>query len=328
MTDEVESLIKDGIRAYKAQQRADAFEAFSKATEIDAYNAQAWLWLSAVVDTEEDQRVCLENVLHIAPNNAAAQKGLKMLDANSKSAPPPAPQPPPPSVESPAPTPDPEPPSATIATSSASAFYSGPDISGDEYDDWAASLPIGNAANSGGVSPFTDASNFFDEDVDFDSAFNEPYHEDDPLDDVLTDDPFGAGQSTDDADDDDGIFDDMPSGSFQSGPFSAGDVDDLIPPSNKAGRASDRSATSPRSPISTSARGGGGALITDDLRAPSHNLDDADPGEYFRMIPQDIKATRLPGTGGGLPLLAVLGVLGLLIANIAVLVMLISRLAG
>lgn len=327
MTDEVESLIKDGIRAYKSQKRVEAFEVFSKATELDPYNAQAWLWLSAVVDTEEDQRVCLENVLHIDPNNAAAQKGLKMLDAKRKSAPPPAPEPPPVASAPPVSEPPATPSAPSIATSSASAFYDGPDISGDEYDDWAASLPIANAKGTASLSPFTDNSAFLEDDVDFDSAFSEPYREDDSLDDVVGDDPFGTGQGYEDDAADDDIFGDSPA-SFQSGPFSAGGVDDLLTPASTSTRA-DRSATSPRSPISTSARSsGGGAFLTDDLRASANTIDEADPGEYFRMIPSEIKATRLPGISHGAPVLAVLGVLVLLVANVAVLILLINRLAG
>jgi hypothetical protein len=43
--------------------------------EIDQYNEQAWLWLSAVVETPEEQRTCLDNVLTINPNSERAKTG-------------------------------------------------------------------------------------------------------------------------------------------------------------------------------------------------------------------------------------------------------------
>lgn len=320
MTDDVESLIKNGIRAYKANKKEEAFEALSKATELDPYNAQAWIWLSAVVDSEDDKRVCLENVLHIDPDNAAAQKGLKLLTAKRPNAPTPAPEPPP----APPTPPKPSVSSAPIATSSASAFYDDADISGDVYDDWAASLPIGNAPDSApSVSPFTNVADFIDDDMDFDSAFSEP------IEDIadLGEDPFGRSQAYDEDEDD--IFgdSDLPASSFASGPFGveADDLNDIVAPPTRGARTADRPPTSPRSPVSKSASTKSGALLTDDLRASAHGLDEADAGEYFAMIPQEIKATRLPGSGGGLPLVPILGVLTLLAANAVVLFLLITR---
>lgn len=319
MTDDVEILIKDGIRAHKAQKTDEAFEALSKATELDPYNVQAWLWLSAVVDSEEDKRVCLENVLHIDPDNASAQKGLKMLDAQRPSAPPPAPEP--------APAPKAPPPSQpTVATSSSSVFYDD-DISGDEFDDWAASLPIGNAQNDAPmVSPFTDVSAFLNDDMDFDE-----HYDDDPQED-FGDNPFGASQEY--AEDEDDVFNDPPSASFRSSSFdtSSDDIEDIddLRDSNKratrATRAADRPSTSPRSPVSSpiNAKNGGGIFVSETSGA-SQNTDEVDPGKYYRMIPSEVKATRLPGTGGGLPLLPIFGVLTLLVANAVVLLLLVTR---
>jgi hypothetical protein len=68
---------------------------------------QAWLWLSAAVDTRDDQIVALENVLTINPDNQAARRGLQKLGASI-----PEPQPPPPPA---APPPAPEPPPAVPA---------------------------------------------------------------------------------------------------------------------------------------------------------------------------------------------------------------------
>jgi hypothetical protein len=45
----------------------------------DERNASAWLWLSGVVDSMEDREVCLENVLAVDPDNAAARRGLEWV---------------------------------------------------------------------------------------------------------------------------------------------------------------------------------------------------------------------------------------------------------
>lgn len=47
--------------------------------EVDERNEQAWLWLSGVVDTDEDRLICLENVLTLNPDNVRARAGLKWL---------------------------------------------------------------------------------------------------------------------------------------------------------------------------------------------------------------------------------------------------------
>ena len=39
-----------------------------------------WLWLASVVDTDDDRRVCFENVLELNPSNVTAQRQLQKLD--------------------------------------------------------------------------------------------------------------------------------------------------------------------------------------------------------------------------------------------------------
>lgn len=75
-----ELLVEEGIRAAKARQMNEARQILEQAIELDERNVQAWLWLSGVVDTNEDRRICLENVLAIEPDNAAAMKGLTRLN--------------------------------------------------------------------------------------------------------------------------------------------------------------------------------------------------------------------------------------------------------
>jgi hypothetical protein len=76
----VNSIIKEAVRALKAKNKTEARTLLERATELDPYSEQAWLWLSGVVDAEDDQRTCLQNVLFINPANDSAQKGISMLD--------------------------------------------------------------------------------------------------------------------------------------------------------------------------------------------------------------------------------------------------------
>lgn len=47
----------------------------------DENNEDIWLWMSAVVDGDEDREICLENVLALNPNNMVAKKGVEALKA-------------------------------------------------------------------------------------------------------------------------------------------------------------------------------------------------------------------------------------------------------
>lgn len=77
---EVTKLLQRGIAAAKARRTEEARQALILVTELDDRNEQAWLWLSGVVESLEDRRVCLENVLAINPDNRHAQSGLDWLD--------------------------------------------------------------------------------------------------------------------------------------------------------------------------------------------------------------------------------------------------------
>jgi hypothetical protein len=89
----VEAIVQEGITAIKAGRKDDARRILVRATELDEHNEQAWLWLSACVDTPEEQQICLENVLSINPANQKAQRGLEAIKSQLGSSAPPAPQP-------------------------------------------------------------------------------------------------------------------------------------------------------------------------------------------------------------------------------------------
>ena len=78
--DQIAELLRRGIAAAKAGRAEEARQILLHVVELDERNAQAWLWLSGVVDAREDRRVCLENVLAIDPENPHARQGLCHLD--------------------------------------------------------------------------------------------------------------------------------------------------------------------------------------------------------------------------------------------------------
>jgi tetratricopeptide (TPR) repeat protein len=72
-------LLKEGIQAAKNGQLIQARTLLMQVIALDENNEQAWLWLSGVVETDEDRLVCLENVLALNPDQPQARKGLDRL---------------------------------------------------------------------------------------------------------------------------------------------------------------------------------------------------------------------------------------------------------
>src|SRR5437867_4204258 len=95
---EAERLLGEAMKALRVGDRERARTLLAQAVGLDEQNEQAWLWLSGAVETEEEQRICLENVLALTPGNQAARQGLDLLGPRPPTAPPgqePAPLPPP-----------------------------------------------------------------------------------------------------------------------------------------------------------------------------------------------------------------------------------------
>jgi hypothetical protein len=69
------------VAAARAGQRKQAYNLLLDAVELDQRSELAWLWLSAVTDNPDDQRICLENVITINPSNAEAHGRLLKLQS-------------------------------------------------------------------------------------------------------------------------------------------------------------------------------------------------------------------------------------------------------
>lgn len=96
-----ETLLQEGIQAAKRGDNQEAQQLLRQTLEFNPRNIAAWLWLSSVVDTDQERRECLESVLAIDPDHQAARYGLTQL----LEAPQPAPLEPEPGPPGPAPVP-------------------------------------------------------------------------------------------------------------------------------------------------------------------------------------------------------------------------------
>lgn len=327
----VDGMVREGVSAYRAGRKEEARTLLMRAVEIDQYNEQAWLWLSAVVESVDEQRTCLENVITINPNNERAKQGLSVLEqktgASSKSG----------STQADdvlagtsftsAPGANPfsatideelpssiewEAPADSLPTSSSSSSNRVKEPSPAEYDDWVSNLKLGGAGNNTNILP-DDAARLLamsDEDID---------EEEDAL--------FGVNKSLglEDGDDADDLF--------ASGPFGA---QPAPPPVTQSDRGTRTPAPASKSSASlSSARNDAlldsietgddtlGSAFVDDF--DEAEMDKPDASEFFRYIPREIVATRLPGTRERYPILAILGLLVFIALNVGAVALFVQK---
>ena len=81
MTD---TTLQKAVTAIKAGDKATGKNLLLEVLEIDSENDKAWVWMSAVVDTDELRLECLEEALKFNPNNQTAQKGISKLQRSKK----------------------------------------------------------------------------------------------------------------------------------------------------------------------------------------------------------------------------------------------------
>jgi hypothetical protein len=303
MSANVEAMVREGVNAYKAGRRDEARALLLKATELDQSNVQAWLWLSGLMDTPDDQRTCLENVLAINPNNERARQGLSFLSGQTTTG-----------TVSPfsasAPPSEPSSPGATATSVDWGADAAAPaepygnqarpgEPTGAALDDWVSNLNLPSAESASSTPAFmrnmaaSGSSPFGDFDLNEDDA-------------TFTSGPFGGAALTFDDDDR------APEMSIRypvSSPMSP-TPSTYTPPPPEPERT--RRARLPNSPPPQESS----ALYTLDNRHDSNVLEDEE-GEMFGYIPPEISPTRLPGTVERTPILLRLGVVLLVVINLA-----------
>ena len=82
---DIAELLRKGIEAAREGKREVARGLFEQVVELDEKSEKGWFWLASVVDSDEERRICLGNVLHINPNNERAKRALDTLQAQAKS---------------------------------------------------------------------------------------------------------------------------------------------------------------------------------------------------------------------------------------------------
>ena len=75
----MDDYLQQGIAAAKAGDKSLAFDLLTRASQVPASSEQAWLWLSGVVNDDSERLFCLDSVLKINSDNAAAKRGAAML---------------------------------------------------------------------------------------------------------------------------------------------------------------------------------------------------------------------------------------------------------
>ncbi len=81
MSQDINQLLQQGIAAAREGNNDEARKAFEQVLEVEEENVTAWLWMSRVVDDDNEKRICLTTVLQLDPGNAHAQKALEKLDS-------------------------------------------------------------------------------------------------------------------------------------------------------------------------------------------------------------------------------------------------------
>jgi tetratricopeptide (TPR) repeat protein len=80
----VRLLMREAIASVKSGNHEWARDCLSRVIRADPNHEEAWLWLSAVLETTAEKRYCLERVLAINPHNKQAQDGMRWLDRQAQ----------------------------------------------------------------------------------------------------------------------------------------------------------------------------------------------------------------------------------------------------
>jgi len=81
-----EELFQAGRSAFAMGNTQQAHDFWKEAARLSPFNEQVWLALLDVIDSDEDRRVCLQNILQINPMNVQARRMLNLIVARKESA--------------------------------------------------------------------------------------------------------------------------------------------------------------------------------------------------------------------------------------------------
>jgi tetratricopeptide (TPR) repeat protein len=80
----IQLLLREAVTSAKAGNTIWARECLSRVLRADPRNEIAWFWLSAVLETIDEKRYCLERVLSLNPDNQQARSGLQWLEQQAQ----------------------------------------------------------------------------------------------------------------------------------------------------------------------------------------------------------------------------------------------------
>lgn len=332
----VDGMVREGISAFRAGNKEEARTLLLRAVEIDQYNEQAWLWLSAVVETPEEQRTCLENVITINPNSERAKQGIDMLDQRFGSSPKVSPTQAedvmagtsftPPPLPIPHPASDDELPSSieweapATASSSASSNYKVNEPSDKEYDDWVSKLNIGGMPAPMNPNLLDEASRFISTGDDEDDERFDP----NAVDDLFSSGPFSADLSTQTLTKPEPIKPQSPL--RQSPPPEKPSTNVSVPVPSMVSRPAKSAVDKTFDVLKDDQDFMDSAALVEDFDDAVMEKLEAD--EFFQYIPREITATRLPGTRERYPVAALAGFVVLLLANIGAVIFFVSQMTA
>jgi Tol biopolymer transport system component len=81
--EEIQQLLKTGIEAAQSGNKIIARHILEQVVSKDPANEMGWLWLASVVDTVEERRESLQQVLSINPNNERARQAISKLPSTT-----------------------------------------------------------------------------------------------------------------------------------------------------------------------------------------------------------------------------------------------------
>src|SRR5512136_361961 len=76
-----EKMYKAALEAIDKGQTARARDLFTRLLRSDSSKAEYWLWMSTLVESDQERVYCLESALRVDPDNEAARRGLVILGA-------------------------------------------------------------------------------------------------------------------------------------------------------------------------------------------------------------------------------------------------------
>jgi len=75
------TMLRAAIESLRTGDRVRARDLLTRLLKADQKNAENWVWLSAVVDTQKERLYCLQTAIQLDPQNASAKRGLLLLGA-------------------------------------------------------------------------------------------------------------------------------------------------------------------------------------------------------------------------------------------------------